>query len=419
MTPEPPEPSATSGRWRTSLLVPLAIVLVVGGILAGIVFVARQEHDSGVAVLAGGSVDVTTLPVTVPYREVAGAIVIDVTLGEGSRTVPMILDTGAPTIISEPVAEAFAGDAAGTVSSTSVDGQVFSNEVVVLPQLAIGGAVFSDVGAVVDQLEPGNPFYCLSEAGFIGASLMRTAVWQIDPQDGVVRIARSTDGLDHVDAAIGLAFTPASDLSPSPLLELPVGDGRLTVLLDSGSDGWLAANPADLAELGVTIPEDAPSMAILGTTATASAVTRASWVEAGPGGGGLPVAAMELLPPGQANAGTDYLSRFVVTIDWPAGMVYLDPIEAVTPSIPASATLAWDDGFVIGSYVDGLPANAGLGLSDEVLDIDGEDVTGATFDTFCRHLTGTPASYEMTVAGEPPARFQVAPVEGFHVPPGR
>jgi hypothetical protein len=66
MTPEPPEPSATSGRWRTSLLVPLAIVLVVGGILSGIVLVARQEHDSGVAVLAGRSVDVTMLRVTVP-----------------------------------------------------------------------------------------------------------------------------------------------------------------------------------------------------------------------------------------------------------------------------------------------------------------------------------------------------------------
>ena len=68
----------------------------------------------------------------------------------------------------------------------------------------------------------------------------------------------------------------------------------------------------------------------------------------------LLVAASESMPQGQGNAGTDFLSRFVVTLDWPAGVVYLDPISDVAPSAPASAALAWDDGFVVGSFVEDL-----------------------------------------------------------------
>ena len=256
---------------------------------------------------------------TMPYRAVAGAIVIDVALGSGDRSVPMLLDTGAPTIVSEQIAESYGTGRAGTVSAASIDGQVVTSDVVALPRLAIGGALFSDVGAVTGELEPGNPFACLSDAGFIGANLMRTAVWQLDPVAGVVTIAPSVDGLEHIDGADRFDLLPASDISPSPVIELPLGEGTLTTLLDTGSNSWLAAHPDDLDELGVAIPDDAPAMAILGTTAGGATVTRARWVDADPGSGVLPVAATELLPPGQAMAGMDYLSRHVVTVDWPGG----------------------------------------------------------------------------------------------------
>ena len=208
------------------------------------------------------------------------------------------------------------------------------------------------------------------------------------------------------------AFWPlASDISPSPLIELPLGEGTLITLLDTGSNGWLAAHPDDLGELGVAIPDDAPAMAILGTTASGATVTRARWVDAEPGSGVLPMAAMEALPPGQAIAGMDYLSRFVVTVDWPEGAVYLDPIADVAPSVPASASLAWDDGIVVGSFMEGLPANDSLELAAPVLAIDDEIVSDAPFDRFCRHLTQPPERYEFTLEDDHAQPVPVAPVE--------
>jgi hypothetical protein len=157
-------------------------------------------------------------------------------------------------------------------------------------------------------------------------------------------------------------------------------------------------------------------MAILGTTAGGATVTRARWVDADPGSGVLPVAATELLPPGQAMAGMDYLSRHVVTVDWPGGAVYLDPVADVVPSIPASASLAWDDGFVVGSFVEGLPGNDGVELAAPVQAIDGEVVSDAPFDRFCRHLTQPPERYAVALAVEPPASVAVSPAAGFLEP---
>jgi predicted aspartyl protease len=410
-TPEPPE-----SRWRTSLLVPLTIILVVAGIIGGIVLLSRQEQDAGGTVLASASVDDDSLPVTVPYREVGGAIVIDVTLGSGDRSLPMILDTGAPTIVSEATARAYAGEVAGTVASVSADGQVISSNVVPLAEVSVGGAVFTDVGAVVGAIEPGNPFYCMTDSGFIGANLMRTAVWQIDPRARRVTIAASTEGLDHIDGATRLELTPASDISPSPLVELPAGEGSLTFLLDTGSNGWLAANPQDLAGVGVELPDDPPTMTILGTGAAGSFSTRVRWLDAAIGPEPLLLAVSEALPEGVGNAGTDYLSRFVVTIDWPGGSVYLDPVAELLPSVPPSAALAWDEGFVVGSYVEDAPGNESLELGAGVARIDGQVVAGAPFADFCDHLLADDEELSFTLAGETPATVQVRPVEGFFDP---
>jgi predicted aspartyl protease len=399
------------------LIVAIAIALI-----GAIVLVSRQEQDAGQQALAATSVDATGLPVTVPYREVAGHLVIDVTLGDGSRTVPMIIDTGAPTIVSEEVAEVFGSGSSGTISTASIEGKVFTSEVVTLPLLSIGGVAFTDVGAVVGSIEPGNPFYCVTDAGFIGASLMQTGVWSIDPGAGTVTIAATANELPGLDKAVRFDFARASDVSPSPLVELPVGEGTLPVLLDTGSDGWLAVSPIDLDSVGGIVRIDAPAQEVLATTFGGVLGSRIAWSSAEVGlgqSGTTPIATIDTLPDGQGNAGTDLLRHFVVTLDWSEDVVYLQPLDGVPlPSVPLSASVAWDDGFVVGSRVLGQPDADVLTLGTPVSAIDGRDVTRAPFDDFCRHLLEGPAAYEMTVTGEVPTAIEVAPVDGFYLPVG-
>ena len=416
-----PSPEAEhDDGWRTSLAVPVLIVAVAAGLIGAIVLVSQGQQDAGRDALAATTVDAAALPVTVPYREVAGYPVIDVTLGDGSRTVPMILDTGAPTIVSAEVAEVFGSGSAGTVSTASVDGQVVTSEIVTLPLLSIGGAAFTDVGAVVGAIEPGNPFYCLTDAGFIGASLMQTGVWRIDPGAGTVTIAASADDLPGLDDAVRFDFARASDVSPSPLVELPVGEGTLRVLLDTGSDGWLAVSPGDLDSVGGVLRTDAPAQEVLATTFEGITGSRIAWSSATVGLGEprtMPIATVDTLPDGQGNAGTDLLRHFIVTLDWGEDVVYLQPLdEAPAPSVPASASVAWDEGFVVGSRVLGQPGAEALELDTSVEAIEDRDVSRAPFDDFCRHLLDGPDTYELTVAGEVPTTVGVAPVEDFFEP---
>jgi predicted aspartyl protease len=420
---DPVEGPASEGRWRTSRLVPVAIVGVTAAIIIGLVVAGRGDQGAGLTTLQSTTVDGATLPITLPFRHVAGHVVIDVTLGDDGASVPMILDTGAPTIVSSELAGVYGGEPAGTISTVSVDGQVTSNPVVPLPDLSLGGATFGDVGAVVSLIEPGNPLYCLTEAGFIGANLMQAAVWQIDHGAERLTIASGVAGLDHIAQAIRLDFERASDASPSPLISVPAGDGSLTFLVDTGSDGWLVVNPADLRGTGIEVAADAPAMATLASGASGAFATRLAWAAADVALGdqrlvGLPIAASDALPEGQGIMGNAFLDDFVVTIDWGENTLYLDPLAGdPNPDVPMSVSPTWHDGYVVRSVVEGTPGTAGIELDAPVLAIDGEDVTSATFDDFCRRSAiSTGAPYEMTVGGDQPIDVVAAPVDSFFDP---
>ena len=421
-----PLPEAES-RWSSSRLVPLAIIVAAGAVIAILLLSARGEQDAGLATLRASTVEADSLPVTLPIRYVAGQVAVDVRLGDDETALPMLLDTGAPTAVSDAVAAIHGGEAAGTVSTLTIDGQVTSSPVVPLRRLRVGPAEFRDVGAVETAIDRQDPIWCLADAGLVGASLMRDAVWQLDYGAQRLTIAPSVEGLEHVADAIRLDFEPASDVSPSPLVSLPAGEGRLTFLVDTGSDGWLTVHPADLAHIGSEVAPDAPAVATLASTATGRVATRLAWTTADVSLGerplrDLPIAATTVLPEGQGVMGNAFLDDFVVTIDWPAGALYLDPVAGdPRPEVPVSVAPSWHDGYVVGSIVEGAPGTAGLALDDPILAIDGEDVSRATVADFCSRLAEptTHASSELTIAGEPARTLISAPVGGFIAPLSR
>ena len=108
-----------------------------------------------------------------------------------------------------------------------------------------------------------------------------------------------------------------------------------------GTDGWLGVNPEDLEGLGIEVADEVPTMAVLGWGGSGAFTTQNHWVSAevtlGEVTQALPVAATEILPQGQGDAGSDFLSRFVVTYDWGEDVLYLDPIAELAPPTPASA----------------------------------------------------------------------------------
>jgi hypothetical protein len=398
----------------------LAVIVVA---LAGSM---QDRSPTGQEALEATAVDEATLPETLPLHLVAGHLVVEATFDDDALARRMLLDSGAPSVVSDGLAERAGGVASGSLSTVTLGGEEATSSVVSLPEVRLGEAVFSDVGAIRGFVGPDNPIRCVAEDGIIGASLMKEAVWQIDYPAGEVTIAPGIEGLDHVDGAIHLDFSLGSSASPSPLVELPVGEGVLTFLLDTGSDGWLAVNPADLQGTGTALAPDAPASLVSAIDLAGPIATRIDWTAADIDLGGqamwLPIATSELLPEGVGNMGNEFLSHFVVTIDWPGQTLYLDPAgPGPWPRVPLSVNVGWDgDGFVVGSLVEGLPETDAIELGAPVATIEGVEVSDATLDDYCRRLIGdAPETFEMTLAGEAPTTVDVAPVEDFFEPLGR
>ena len=79
-----------------------------------------------------------------------------------------------------------------------------------------------------------TPLYCVTPYGLLGAGGMMNGVWQVDYGAGEITVASSVDQLEHIDGAITVPFTPQPGLSPTPLVELPVGNGKLLFIVDTG-----------------------------------------------------------------------------------------------------------------------------------------------------------------------------------------
>ncbi len=386
--------------------------------------VAAQDRPDPMAALEGSSVDLATLPQTVPFRSVAGHIVVDVLLGDATEPLPFILDTGAPVTYSDQVAADYAGAPVGSVQEEAIAGTIITTDVVAIDSLDLGGARFQNVAGTKGFLEPDNPLSCISDHGIIGASLMKEAVWQIDYEAREVTIAPSVEGLDHIDGATTLDFVGANAASPSPVIGFLTHGGILPFLLDTGSDGDLTLNPAELEAAGVTVDPTSPTLDLIGSGMAGTFKAPLTYVAVDLGIGttlveAYPVATAETLDPGIGNIGNRFLEKFVLTIDWPGKKVYLDPVAEddgiPRPDEPSAATLSWDgENVVVGSVARGsAAAEAGLEVGAVVSAVDGTDYSSALRDDFCAlHIGDQPETFSLTTAhGQ---TFDIGPVDGFY-----
>lgn len=414
-------------RRASRIVVVLVAVAVLGAaVLALVAYVALEDEGAGAAAQAATAVDPATLPASLPFRLVAGHIVVEAEIGSADGALQFMLDSGAPVLYAADVAERYGGEPVGRIATRAIDGTVAEPDVVAIERLRLGGAEFLDVAGPVGWVGDGNPLACVTRSGLLGANLMDDAVWQIDYQAESIGIHRSTEGLDHIDEAISLEFRVDSDASPSPIVTVPLADGELTFLLDTGSDGALMVNPADLEVVGLQVADDAPTLTVLGAGAAGTFETELRYadLELALDGEvtGYPVAVSETLQPGVGNMGNGFLRQFVVTIDWPERMVYLDPVATDRsidpPAGPASAGLAWDDGrVVVGALARGGPAEqAGLELGDAVRVVDGVDLAAPTFDDYCDLLTRPSAGVDVGGATVVTAdgTYRIEVVEGFY-----
>lgn len=339
-------------------------------------------------------IDPTALPVTIPYREIQSHVVIEVAFGDGDP-VPLMFDTGAPTILTPEITNTHGGEVLAEMGGAAGGGRLQWNPLVMIPSMTVGDRLKIENASAETGWSSAGAFYCITQHGLFGAPAMRNAVWQVDYGTKEINVAASVDDLDHIEGAIALPFTwNENTISPSPIVELGLGDGKLTFIVDTGGGIPLTVNSADFASVGLKVPEGAPtSDTIAGGAAgefrsTVSGVTLpirfgetelATTVIVGDG----------MAPTTQGNMGHGFLKNFVVTFDWSTKMLYLDPLseDGSVPKIGdgASVGLGHDGEKVyVSAVARGSPADrAGLTLGETVTHVNGTDVGGIPQADFC------------------------------------
>lgn len=362
--------------------------------------------------------DDAALPVTFPYRLVQGHIVVDVAFG-GDEPVPFMLDTGAPTTVAAPIAERHAGETVVEMGGRAAGNVLFWSPLKSFPGVRIGDSV--DVEDLVASVGwDAESFFCISRNGLLGASTMRSAVWQIDYGNGTVTIAREVGQLEHVEGAVVVPFeySPLS-LSPSPIVELAIGTGTLTFVVDSGGGIPLTINSASLASVGIELPDDAPTTRNIagGAAGTFEAIFSGLTIPVGIAGHEIEATVLigdGMAPTTDGNMGHEFLKDYVVTFDWSNKTMYLDPLpedEIERFGAVSGAGFNYQGGqIVVTSIANGGAADeAGLELGEVVTAINGDDVSSISHADFCQ-IADTEVSTITTAGGE---TYDASRIEGF------
>ncbi|SEM10037.1 gag-polyprotein putative aspartyl protease [Chryseobacterium taichungense] len=175
---------------------------------------------------------------TIPYTEIAGKLIINVSINNQNRK--FILDTGAATVISENLFKELHPKVLQTVNVSDSSGKTDSLPIVSLSQVTINSISFKDIPAIVSK-ESKIIFECFGVDGFIGSNLLRNSAIQFDEKTKTITITDKPNllNLDKKDA--GKMELSSSQSDPYVWIKLKNEKGDVAtekILFDTGDDGF-------------------------------------------------------------------------------------------------------------------------------------------------------------------------------------
>lgn len=222
-------------------------VLLASLALAALTAVAQPSVGALAATSDPLTVTLATKSVAVPMDVAQGHIAVQVQIAgkepDSAGTFTFNLDTYAVTTacVDEKFAAEMGFEKTGTVLNGDGSGTVVTRDLVLIPELRVGGATFKNVPALVDDYSwvigpDGEPV-----KGLLGYHLFQDLLLALDyPNDRVI-LGRGELPKEHANVISNRA------LKTHPDIPIKIGEERFTVGLDSGAHGTLSL-PSKLME---------------------------------------------------------------------------------------------------------------------------------------------------------------------------
>lgn len=343
--------------------------------------------------LKKGEVEQPAFKAEVPFEMRMGLVVIKVNIN--GKDYDFMVDTGAPNVISEELAAEL--NLKPKVYQKTGDSQGRKEELgfVEMPEILIGGVHFVETAAAVANLKQSREIACLGVDGFIGANLMKEAVWEFDYQRHVLSLADTISAFTIPANALRIPFYPAA--SSTPLVDVSydgVTDQRVT--FDTGSNDYFNSSVQVKKKINESgkglhpvISCGASSSGLYGVGKEDTSYTFAI-AETKLGTMTISGQAVSFSGGRSRTIGTKFFQHYRVIIDWSVKEITMIPTDDfINNSLESFGLTPMYDGsklvvkmLVLGSEAEKL----GIRLGDEILEINGENYRMMTDLLWCEIL---------------------------------
>ncbi len=152
-----------------------------------------------------------------------------------------LFDTGMPNALSDKLTNKLGLKSIRSASGSDVNGNTSQESYVIIDEIKVGGISFENIETLSVDLSSGFEIGCLNLDGVIGNNLIRTAIWEIDYENKVIRLTDNIEKFKIPDSAEILKFkTNTKNKYYSPSVDIKINNKkRKGVKFDTGSTGGI------------------------------------------------------------------------------------------------------------------------------------------------------------------------------------
>ena len=291
-----------------------------------------------------------------------------------------LIDTGAPTIISEEIFQELGLQKDYTANVADSQNNRQKQKFAMLPNIKIGNLEFQNIGSVVIDLRNG-PLKCFGFDGIVGANLMAKSFWRFNYQDSTATVAQKLSAFDVAQYDFSLDFAPKSQ--KTPVLKGQVADKNLSFTFDTGYSGNIEVQNdyefyKNIAPKNTFITRQGSStIGLYGLGENTQTFEMKSDVQID-----KVSFAGEIVSSGASTLiGNDFLKDYIFVIDWQANKIYLKKNGVPAPKTLESFGFSYlhiEGKFKVTSLFE--EAKVPLKIGDEILKINDIDLTKPDLD---------------------------------------
>ncbi|ACH40584.1 retropepsin family aspartate protease, PDZ/DHR/GLGF domain-containing [Citrifermentans bemidjiense Bem] len=336
----------------------------------------------GVSMVRGGSPQsILTNDESVKAEQMAHLLTVKVRIDDSPEDLTFMVDTGALTVIDEQVAKRFAFKDSVTNKVADSAGNKKDVRLVQVNRISVGKAAVSDCAAAVVDMKKFNP----KIDGLLGSNFLRFFTVQLDYRNQRVTFLSKSEGRSF-DGAMKLPMWKNMKFGFAPTMKCEVdGSVALDCMVDTGHDAIASFPLSTLNKLphfksGEYISSNGSMGAGVFGKDRESYLVKTDRIASGP----ITIENAAIFSnrfEDVMTLGAAYLKNFMVTIDYPASLLYLKPfddrhLEKEMMSYGFAVSYEKGKAIVSGLWKGSAADKAGLSVGDELIALNGRETAG-------------------------------------------